>query len=108
MDESLDHEPTLIERGMGIHLNHLINSSTRNPQFATRSMGVAETSPSVSRRDGEGAFKTSRRARPDRLEQAQARELDARPHLLGCTKRRKYQLCARGTTEAGWNTADAG
>jgi hypothetical protein len=22
MDESTDHEPTLIERGMGVHLNH--------------------------------------------------------------------------------------
>jgi hypothetical protein len=29
----------------------------RNPQFTTRSMGVAETSPSVSRRDGEGTYK---------------------------------------------------
>jgi hypothetical protein len=33
------------------------NSSTRNPQSATRSMGVAETSPFVPRRDGEGVFK---------------------------------------------------
>jgi hypothetical protein len=33
------------------------NSSTRNPQFATRSMGVAETSPFVPRRDGEGTYK---------------------------------------------------
>jgi hypothetical protein len=24
MDESLDHEPTLIEGGMGVHLNHPI------------------------------------------------------------------------------------
>jgi hypothetical protein len=29
----------------------------RNPQSATRSMGVAETSPSVPRRDGERALK---------------------------------------------------
>jgi hypothetical protein len=71
------------------------NSSTRNPQSATRSMGVVETSPSVPRRDGEGVFKTSRRARPDRLEWAQARGLDARLHLLGCTERKKYQSCAR-------------
>jgi hypothetical protein len=28
-----------------------------NPQFATHSMGVAETSPSVPRRDGEGTYK---------------------------------------------------
>jgi hypothetical protein len=70
-------------------------------------MGIAKTSPSVPRRDGEGAFKTSRRARPDHLERAQARGLDARLHLLGCTERRRCQLCARGTTEAGWNIADA-
>jgi hypothetical protein len=32
------------------------NSSTRNPQSTTRSMGVVETSPSVPRRDGEGMY----------------------------------------------------
>jgi ribosome modulation factor len=58
-------------------------------------MGVVETSPSIPRRDGEGAFKTRWRARPDRLERAQARGLDARLHLLGCTEREKYQSCAR-------------
>jgi hypothetical protein len=26
MDESPDHEPTLIERGMGVHLNHLLTA----------------------------------------------------------------------------------
>jgi hypothetical protein len=72
--------------GHGRPLEPLTNSSTRNPQFATRSMEVAETSPSVPRRDCEGAFKTRRRARPDRLEWAQARGLDARLHLLGCTE----------------------
>jgi hypothetical protein len=56
-------------------------------------MGVAETSPSAPRRDDEGAFKTSRRAHPDPLEWAQARGLDARLHLLGCTKLKQYQSC---------------
>jgi hypothetical protein len=51
-------------------------------------MGVAETSPSVPRRDGEGALKASRRTRPDRIEWAQARGLDAWLHLLGCTGRK--------------------
>jgi hypothetical protein len=34
MDESPDHEPTLIERGMGVHLNHPIAArrGIRNPQ----------------------------------------------------------------------------
>jgi hypothetical protein len=71
------------------------NSSTRNPQSATRSMGVVETSPSVLWRDGEGAFKTRRRARPDRLEWAQARGLNTRLDLLGCTERERHQLCVR-------------
>jgi hypothetical protein len=74
--------------GHGRPLEPPANSSMRNPQSATRSMGVAETSPSVPRRDGEGAFKIRRRARPDRLEWAQARGLDARLHPLGCTGRR--------------------
>jgi hypothetical protein len=75
--------------GYGRPLESPDNSSTRNSKFATRSMGVAETSPSVPRRGGEGAFKTSRRARPDCLERAQARGLDARLHLLGGTERKQ-------------------
>jgi hypothetical protein len=71
-------------------------------------MGVAETSPSVPRRDNEGAFKTSRRARLDHLERAQARGLDAWLHLLGRTERRQCQIRVCGTAEAGWNIADAG
>jgi hypothetical protein len=56
--------------GHGRPLEPPVNNSTRNPQSATRSMGVAETSPSVPRRNDEGAFKTRRRAHPDRLEWA--------------------------------------
>jgi hypothetical protein len=83
--------------GHGRPLEPPANSSTRNPQFATRSMGVVETSPSVPRRDGEGAFRTRWRARPDRLEWAQARGLDARLHLLGCTEREncRSRVCDR-------------
>jgi hypothetical protein len=48
-----------------------------------------------------GAYKTSPRANPDRLKRAQARGLDARLHLLGCTERKRYQSCAcdRGRLE---------
>jgi hypothetical protein len=77
--------------GHGRPLEPPANSSTRNSQSATRPVGVAETSPSVPRRNGEGAFKTRRRARPDCLEWAQARGLDARLHILGCTERERYQ-----------------
>jgi hypothetical protein len=43
--------------GHGRPLEPPDSSSTRNPQSATRSMGVVETSPSVPRRDGEGRTK---------------------------------------------------
>jgi hypothetical protein len=81
--------------GHGCPLEPPASSSTRNLQSATRSMGVVETSPSVPRKDGEGTFRTRRRARPDRLEWAQARGLDARLHLLGCTGRERYQSRVR-------------
>jgi hypothetical protein len=61
------------QTGHGRPLEPPASSSTRNPQSATRSMGVAETSPSVPRRDGEGTFRTRRRVHPDRLEWTQAR-----------------------------------
>jgi hypothetical protein len=96
MDVSPDHAAYPYRTGHGRPLEPPTNSSTRNPQSATRPMGVAETSPSVPRRDGEGALKkTSRRALPDRLERAQARWLDARLHLLDCTHRGKCQQCVR-------------
>jgi hypothetical protein len=81
--------------GHGRPLEPPASSSTRNPQSATQSMGVVETSPSVPQRDGEGAFRTRRRARPDRLEWAQARGLDARLLLLDCTKRERYRSRVR-------------
>jgi hypothetical protein len=87
MDVSPDLAAYPYRTGHGRSLEPPTNSSTRNPQSATRSMGVAETSPSVPRRDGEGTLKTSQRARPDRLEWAQARGLDARLHLLVRTGR---------------------
>jgi hypothetical protein len=73
MDASPDRAAYPYRTGHGRPLEPPTNSSMKNPQSATRSMGVAETSPSVPRRDGEGALKTSRRAPPDRLERAQAR-----------------------------------
>jgi hypothetical protein len=42
--------------GHGRPLELPVNGLTRNPQSATRSMGVVETSPSIPWRDGEGAY----------------------------------------------------
>jgi hypothetical protein len=69
-------------------------------------MGVVETSPSVPRKDGKGAFKTRRRARPDRLEWAKVggsthgyTSWDApNAEVISC-------VCV---TEAGCDIADAG
>jgi hypothetical protein len=57
MEESPDHEPTLIEWGMGVHLNHPITAQrrTRNSRLARWELWMPHLS--VPRRDGEGAYK---------------------------------------------------
>jgi hypothetical protein len=49
----------------------------------TRSIGVMDTPPLCPVKGRRRGVQTSRRARPDRLEWAQARGLDAQLHLLG-------------------------
>jgi hypothetical protein len=72
------------------------NNSKRNPQSATRSMGVVETSPSVPRRDGEVAYKCKSESSPRSPRTGPGSGLDARLHLLGSTECRRRQTCARG------------
>jgi hypothetical protein len=57
MDESPDHEPTLIEWSMGVHLNHPITAQreTHNSRPARWELWMPH--PFVPRRDGEGAYK---------------------------------------------------
>jgi hypothetical protein len=69
-------------------------------------MGVVQTSPSVPRRDGEGAFKTRRRARVDRLERARARGSKHGYTSWGAPNARSTSHAR--VTEAGWNITDAG
>jgi hypothetical protein len=71
-------------------------------------MGVAETSPSVPRRDGEETYKLVGEPAPiaSKGPGSGARRTttppgDA-PNAYGC------QICARGAAEAGWNIADVG
>jgi hypothetical protein len=90
MDESPDHEPTLIERGMGVHLNQPNNSSMRNTQFATRSMGVVDTSPLCPAKGRRRDVKIRWRAPLDRLNWAQARGLDAWVHFLETHRTQAY------------------
>jgi hypothetical protein len=82
--------------GYGRPLESPDNSSTRDPQSATRSMVVVETSPSVPWRDGEGAFKYKSESSPRSPRTGPGSGLDARLHLLGSTERRQHQSCACG------------
>jgi hypothetical protein len=74
----------------------------------TRSMGVAETSPSVPRRDGEGTYKQVEEPAPI---------ASNRPRLGGsthgytswiCNERKRTSTHAHSTAEVGRNTAEAG
>jgi hypothetical protein len=94
--------------GNGRPLEPPDSSSTRNPQSATRSMGVVETSPSTPRRDGEGAFETRRRAHPDRLERAQTRGLDARTTPPGVHRTQGVPVVRRGLVVARWTRGTPG
>jgi hypothetical protein len=67
--------------GHGRPLESPFNSSMRDPRFATRSMGVVDTSPLCPAEGRRRGVRISRRARFDRLEQARAQGLDARLHL---------------------------
>jgi hypothetical protein len=82
--------------GHGPPLESPDNSSTRNPQSATRSMGVVETSPSVPRRDGEGAskYKSESSPRSPRTGPGSGARRTATP--LGSTERRQRQSCVCG------------
>jgi hypothetical protein len=94
--------------GHGRPLESPDNSSTRNPQSATRSMGLAETSPSVPRRDGEGAFKYKSESSPQSPRtgpgsRARRTATPPREHRMQTAP----DMCV-WCTEAGWNIADAG
>jgi hypothetical protein len=77
----------------------------RNPQSATRSMGVVETSPSVPRRDGEGAFKDEELA----LIALNGPRLGGSTHgYTSWVAPAAYGASCACVTEAGWDIADAG
>jgi hypothetical protein len=106
MDESPDHEPTPIERGMGIHLNHPLAArrGIRNPRPDRRGLWKPHppsrggTARARLEQDGGLALIASK--------WDQARGLDARLHLLGAPNVRVTSHAR--ATEVGWNIADAG
>jgi hypothetical protein len=96
MDESPDHAPTPIKRGMGVHLNYPITARRGIRNLRPDRWGLWKPHPPFGGGTARERTNPSRRTRPDRLERAQARGLDARLHLLGRTERRRCQMCARG------------
>jgi hypothetical protein len=106
MDESPDHEPTLIERGMGVHLNHPLAArrGIRNPR--PDRWGLRKPHPS-----SRGGMARARLERDGGL----APIASNGPKLGGSTHgytswgapnaRATSHACE---TEAGWNIADAG
>jgi hypothetical protein len=101
MDVYPDHEPTLIEWGTNVHLNHPITAQQETHEFVTCSMGVVDASPLCPAEGRRRGIWTRQRARPDHLDWAQARGLDAQLHFLVCTERRRASMRAHGTTEVG-------
>jgi hypothetical protein len=93
--------------GHGRPLQLLDNSSTRNPQSPTQTMGVVETSPSVSRRDGEGPYKYKSESSPrsPRTGLGLGARCTATPPREHQT-RTAPDVCV-WCTKAGWNIADA-
>jgi hypothetical protein len=106
MDKSSDHEPTLNERGMGVHLNYPITAQRgiRNPR--PNRWGLWKPHP-----PSRGGTARARLKQDGELTPIASN----RPRLGGSTH--SYTLWgapnARSTsharvTEAGWNIADAG
>jgi hypothetical protein len=95
MDGYPDHEAYPYRTGHGRPLEPPTNNSTRNLQSTTRSMGLRGPHPPSRGGTARARLKQRRRARPDHLEWAQARGLDARLHLLGCTGREWYRSRVR-------------
>jgi hypothetical protein len=56
MDVSLDHEPTLIERGTNVHLNHPITAQRGIHDSRPARWESWTPHPSVLQKDGDGAY----------------------------------------------------
>jgi hypothetical protein len=76
-------QPTLIERGMGVHSNHPLAARRGIRNSRPARWGLRKPHPPSRGETARARKKTSRKALPDRLERAQARGLNARLHLLG-------------------------
>jgi hypothetical protein len=87
--------------GHGRPLESPDNSSKRNPQFVTRSMGVVDTSPLCPEEGRQRGVQTSRRAHPIALNGPRLGGLTHYYTSWVCTERVRVSIRAHGTAEAG-------
>jgi hypothetical protein len=108
MDESQDHEQTLIERGMGVHLNHLITAQRgiRNSRPARWELWKPHP-PSRGGTARECIDKTESTPRSPQLGPGSGAQRMVTPPG-NVPNADVCRIRAHGTAEAGWNIADAG
>jgi hypothetical protein len=101
MDVFPNHEPTLIERGTNIHLNHSLTAQRGIRDSRPARWESRTPHPFVLRKDGEGAYKQVGELTPI---------ASSGPRLGGsmhgytswvCTKRKQMSIHAHGTADAG-------
>jgi hypothetical protein len=101
MDVSLDHEPTLIERGTDVHLNHPLTAQRGIRDSRPARWESWMPHPSVLRKDGEGACKQVGELAPIA---SNGPRLGGSTHSYTswrCTERRQVLIRVHGTAEAG-------
>jgi hypothetical protein len=108
MDMSPDHEPTLIERGTDVHLNHPLTAQQGIRDSRPARWESWTPHPFVLRKDGEGAYKQVGELTPITSSGPRLEGLMHGYTSWVCTERRRMSIRAYGTAEAGWNTVDAG
>jgi hypothetical protein len=100
MDVSPDHEPTLIERGTDVHLNHLITAQRGTHDSRPARWESWTPHPPVPRKDDEGAYEQDGEHAPIA---SNGPSLGGSTHGCTswiCTEHRQVSIRAHGTAEA--------
>jgi hypothetical protein len=106
MDDSPNHEPTLIERGMGVHLNHPLAArrGIRNPR--PNRWGLRKLHPPSRGGTARAHLEQDRGLAPIASNGPKVGGLTHGYTSWGAPNTRV--TCHARATEAGWNIADAG
>jgi hypothetical protein len=101
MNVSPDHEPTLIERGTDVYLNHPLVAQRGIHNLRPARWESWTPHPSAMRKGGEGAYRQA-----EKLASIASSGLGLGGSMHGytswtCTGRRQMPTCAHDTAEAG-------